>query len=109
SRADAAVRVVQPCFVVAPQSAIRPPEHTRLAIAFQHPTQRLANHLLHLRRRQRGGLDFFPAWLPVSGTRSPRAPRFDDGAIPPRSALGSRPSPLRLSPAVNILRCDARL
>src|SRR4051794_6445336 len=101
--------VIEPGLFVPLQTASHRPANTRRAIALQHPIQQLGDHLLHLRHRQRGCLDFFPAWFPVTGTRSPSAPTFDDGANLPRCVPDSPPSRPLLWLAEGTLRSDVRL
>src|SRR5437588_2722154 len=85
--------VVESCFLVAPQTTLEGTVAVRRALALQHLVQDPGDEPPHLRHRQCRRPDFFPAWSPASGTRSPTARAFDGDANPPKSAPGSRPSP----------------
>src|SRR5947209_1313156 len=106
-QAVASPPVVEPCLLVAPQTAVHRAAAVRGAVAAQSPAQHSRDQQPHLRHCQRRRLDFFPAWLPASGTRWRSATTFGGDASPPRSAPDSRPGPLPPWHAGGIPRCGA--
>src|SRR6266567_7225963 len=61
--------VVEPGFLVTPQPAVRGAALVLGAVAAQGALQDPRDQHPQLRHCQRGGLYFFPAWFPASGTR----------------------------------------
>src|SRR5271168_4605214 len=68
---------------------------------------RTRDQLMQLGRGQCGGLDFFPAASPDSGTTRPAAPGFGDDAIRSSSSPDSPPGPPPLWLSSSIPRPDA--
>lgn len=77
--------VVQACLLVALQPAGGGAAHPGGAVDLQRAVEQPGDQHPDHGHRQGGGLDFPPAWLPHSGTRSPPAPAPCGGASPTTS------------------------
>src|SRR5512135_2411162 len=99
--------VVQPGRLVSAEPAGAPATASRRMVDAEVLLDRSRDQLPQLRIRQRGGLDFFPAASPDSGTTRPAATGSGDDARQSRSAPDNRPNPPHPSLAPNILQCDA--
>src|SRR5579862_7504752 len=99
--------VIEPSNLVAAQPSCAAAALHQRIVDVEVRLDRAGDQLMQLGRGQRGGLDFFPAASPDSGTTRPAATGFGDDATRPSSSPDSPPSPPRPWLASGTPRSDA--